>query len=216
MTQSGNPTPQQPPAAPPAAPPRGSGWTAAPPPAGRRARGSRLWRRPEPGDRLHHRHHHPVRDQRDHHRHPRRGRAERLDVDQHERRAINDLVSYNPVVGVIQALIFTAINGVYFIYLWRHSAATIGQRVLGLQVGNAADGATITQEQGIKRWIALGAPFSIAQALNPLPGLGILIGLAAFVWFIALLYTTATSPTKQGIHDKYAGTIVAKAARTVA
>ncbi len=30
------------------------------------------------------------------------------------------------------------------------------------------------------------------------------------------LYTTATSPTKQGIHDKYANTIVAKAARTVA
>jgi uncharacterized RDD family membrane protein YckC len=129
---------------------------------------------------------------------------------------LGDLVSYNPVVGVIQALIFTAINGVYFIYLWTTQRGTIGQRLLSLQVGNASDGSTIKSDAGIKRWIALGAPFSIAQALNPLPGLGILIAVAAFIWFIALLYTTATSPTKQGIHDKYANTIVAKAARTVA
>jgi uncharacterized RDD family membrane protein YckC len=67
----------------------------------------------------------------------------------------------------------------------------------------------------VKRWLALGAPFGIAQALNPLPGLGILIGLAAFVWFIALLVTTAQSPTKQGLHDRYAGTVVVKAARAV-
>jgi len=124
-------------------------------------------------------------------------------------------VNYNWVAGIIQAVLFTAINGAYFMYTWRSMRASPGQRVLGMQVGNAADGATLTQEQAIKRWIALGAPFGIAKALNPLPGLGILIGLAALVYFIALLYTTATSPTKQGIHDKYAGTIVAKAARSV-
>ncbi len=129
--------------------------------------------------------------------------------------SIGDLVSWNPVAGIAQAIVNTAISAGYFIYLWMTMRATLGQRVLGLQVGNAANGATITRDQAIKRWIALGAPFGIAQALNPLPGLGLLIGLAALAWFIALLYTTATSPTKQGIHDKYAGTIVAKAARTV-
>lgn len=128
---------------------------------------------------------------------------------------IDGLISYNPIAGIIQAIIFTAINGVYFIYTWRTMRASPGQKALGMQVGNAADGATLTQEQAIKRWIALGAPFGIAQALNFLPGVGILIGLAALVYFIALLYTTAQSPTKQGIHDKYAGTIVAKAARSV-
>jgi uncharacterized RDD family membrane protein YckC len=35
------------------------------------------------------------------------------------------------------------------------------------------------------------------------------------VWFIVLLVTTAQSPTKQGIHDKYARTMVVKAARSV-
>jgi uncharacterized RDD family membrane protein YckC len=129
---------------------------------------------------------------------------------------IGGLVTYNPLVGLLLAVIYTAISAGYFIYLWTTMRATLGQRVLGLQVGNAANGATITSEQGIKRWIALGAPFGIAQALNPLPGLGILIGLAAFAWFIALLYTTAVSPTKQGLHDKFAETIVAKVARSVA
>lgn len=129
--------------------------------------------------------------------------------------SIGNLLSYNPVAGIIQAVIFTVISAAYFIYMWRTQRATLGQRVLGMQVGNAADGATLTQEQAIKRWLALGAPFGIAQALNPLPGLGLLIGLAALVYFIALLYTTYSSPTKQGIHDKYAGTIVAKAARAV-
>ena len=128
---------------------------------------------------------------------------------------LNNLLNYNPVAGIIQALINTAVSAGYFIYTWRTMRGSLGQRVLGLQVGNAADGATVTQEQAIKRWIALGAPFGIAQALNPLPALGILIGLASLAWFIALLYTTAQSPTKQGIHDKYAGTIVAKAARSV-
>ncbi len=129
---------------------------------------------------------------------------------------ITGLLSYNPIVGLIQAVIFAAISGAYFIYTWTAMRGSPGQKVLGMQVGNAADGKTLTTDQAIKRWLALGAPFGIAQALNPLPGLGILIGLAAFVWFIALLVTTAQSPTKQGLHDQYAGTVVVKAARSVA
>ena len=128
----------------------------------------------------------------------------------------NNLVTFNPVVGLIQAVIFAAISGAYFVYTWTAMRGSPGQKVLGMQVGNATDGKTLTTEQAIKRWVALGAPFGIAQALNPLPGLGILIGLAAFVWFIALLVTTAQSPTKQGLHDRYAGTVVVKTARAVA
>ena len=123
---------------------------------------------------------------------------------------------YSLVAGLVAAIINTAINGAYFIYTWTTMRASPGQKVLGMQVGNAADGATLTTEQAIKRWIALGAPFGIAQALNPLPGLGLLIGLAALAWFIALLVTTAQSPTKQGLHDQYANTVVVKSARAVA
>ena len=128
---------------------------------------------------------------------------------------LNDLIQYNWIGGIVSAIVFTAINGAYFIYTWTTMRGSPGQKVLGMQVGNAADGATLTMDQAIKRWIALGAPFGIAQALNPLPGLGLIIGLAALVWFIALLVTTAQSPTKQGLHDQYANTVVVKAARSV-
>lgn len=128
---------------------------------------------------------------------------------------LDDLIQYNWIGGIVSAIVFTAINGAYFIYTWTTMRGSLGQKVLGMQVGNAADGATLTTDQAIKRWIALGAPFGIAQALNPLPGLGLIIGLAALVWFIALLVTTAQSPTKQGLHDQYASTVVVKAARSV-
>lgn len=123
---------------------------------------------------------------------------------------------YNVLAGLIAAVVSTIINGAYFVYTWTAMRGSPGQKVLGMQVGNAADGATLTMEQAIKRWIALGAPFGIAQALNPLPGLGLIIGLAALAWFIALLVTTAQSPTKQGLHDQYASTVVVKSARAVA
>lgn len=128
---------------------------------------------------------------------------------------LNALVVYNPIVGLVQAVIFTAVSAGYFVYTWTTMRGSPGQKVLGMQVGNASDGKTLTTEQAIRRWIALGAPFGIAQALNPLPGLGLIIGLAALVWFIALLVTTAQSPTKQGLHDQFAGTVVVKAARAV-
>jgi uncharacterized RDD family membrane protein YckC len=123
--------------------------------------------------------------------------------------------STNWLSTIVSALVGLALPAGYYIYTWTAMRGTIGQKALGMQVGNAADGATLTMEQAVKRWLALGGVFALAQFLNPLPGLGILIGLASFVWVIALLYTTATSPTKQGLHDQYAGSVVVKAARAV-
>jgi len=123
--------------------------------------------------------------------------------------------STNWVSTIIGALLGLALSAGYYIYTWTAMRGTIGQKALGMQVGNAADGATLTMEQAVKRWLALGGVFAIAQFLNPLPGLGILIALASFVWVIALLYTTASSPTKQGLHDRYAGSVVVKSARAV-
>jgi uncharacterized RDD family membrane protein YckC len=124
-----------------------------------------------------------------------------------------NLVSYNFIAGVIAAIVGLAISGGYFLYTWTAMRGTLGMKALGMQVGNAGDGKTLTMEQAVRRWIALGAPFSIAQAFNPAPALGILIGLLALGWFIYLLWTTYSSPTKQGFHDKFANTMVVKAAR---
>jgi uncharacterized RDD family membrane protein YckC len=114
------------------------------------------------------------------------------------------------------AILGLALSAGYFIYTWTAMRGTVGMKVLGMQVGNAADGATITMDQAIRRWLALGGVFSLAQTLNQFPLLGLLIGLAALIWTIALLVTTAQSPTKQGLHDQFARTMVVKAARSVA
>ena len=126
------------------------------------------------------------------------------------------LVTFNPIVGLVLAAINLAISVAYFVYTWTAMRGTIGMKVLGMQIGNAGDGSTISMDQALRRALILFGPGAVAQALTGMPLLGLLLGLAALAWFIFLLYTTATSPTKQGFHDKFAGTMVVKAARSVA
>lgn len=122
--------------------------------------------------------------------------------------------TYNYLASLIVAVVSLAINAAYFIYTWTTMRGTLGMKALGMQVGNAGDGKTLTMDQAVRRWIALGAPISLASAFNPLPGIGILLFLAAVGWFIYLLWTTYSSPTKQGFHDTFANTMVVKAARS--
>ena len=106
-----------------------------------------------------------------------------------------------------------AVSAVYWIYTWTAMRGSPGMKVLGMQVGNYPDGKTLTQNQAIRRWVALGGPLPLVQQLNQLPVLGVLIGLATLGYFAYLLYSTAKSPTKQGFHDRFANSVVVKAAR---
>jgi uncharacterized RDD family membrane protein YckC len=119
-------------------------------------------------------------------------------------------ITYNWLGTIILTVLGLVITGAYFVYLWTTRRATVGMQVLGLQIGTAPDGATITTEQAIKRYLALGAIFSLAQILNPLPLVGLIIAVASLAWVIFLLYTTANSPTKQGWHDVFANTMIVK------
>lgn len=123
--------------------------------------------------------------------------------------------STNWVSLFIGAILGIALSAGYYIYFWTQMRGTLGQKALGMQVGNAFDGVSLTLEQGVRRWLALGGIFALAQFLNPLPLLGLLIGLISLIWVIALLVTTAQSPTKQGLHDRFANSVVVKAARSV-
>jgi uncharacterized RDD family membrane protein YckC len=119
---------------------------------------------------------------------------------------------YSPIVGIIYSVVALAISAGYFIYTWTKRRATVGMEVLKLQVGDAGTGATLTQEQAIKRWIALFAPNALTIGIYGFPLLGILIGLASIGWVIYLAYTTNQSPTKQGWHDVFAHSQVVKVA----
>lgn len=122
-------------------------------------------------------------------------------------------VSTNFLSAGVTLIATLAVDAAYWIYLWTTQRGSVGQKVLGMQVGNYPDGATLTQNQAIRRWVALGGPLPVVQTLNQIPVLGALIGIATLAYFIYLLYSTAKSPTKQGFHDVFANTVVVKAAR---
>jgi uncharacterized RDD family membrane protein YckC len=124
-------------------------------------------------------------------------------------------ITVNPVAALIVAALNLVIGAAYFIYTWTKMRATIGMQALSMQVGNAGDGATLTTDQAIRRWLAISAPGIIAQVLLPFGTIGWVVSLMAFAWFIFLVYTTASSPTKQGWHDVFANTMVVKAAKRV-
>ncbi len=115
---------------------------------------------------------------------------------------------------VVLVLIYAAGSAIYFIYTWTKMRGSPGQRVLGLETLNAADGAVLTQPQAIRRWLFMFGPFVLAQAASlMLGGLGMLVSLALFAYAIYLLYSTANSPTRQGFHDVQASTVVVKIQR---
>lgn len=124
-------------------------------------------------------------------------------------------VSVNYAGVLIAGLIGLLISAGYFIYTWTTMRATIGMRLLGMQIGNAGDGATMTTNQGIRRYGAIAVPGILAQVLFPIPVVGFVLGLLSLFWYIYLLYTTAKSPTKQGWHDVFANTQVVKTAKSV-
>jgi uncharacterized RDD family membrane protein YckC len=117
--------------------------------------------------------------------------------------------------GIVFALVSLAITAGYFLYTWTSMRASLGMRALGMQVGNAYDGKTLTMDQATKRWVALWGPSVVSGALSGVPAIGSFISLIVLIYLIYLLYSTAKSPTKQGFHDKFANTVVVKAARAV-
>jgi len=124
------------------------------------------------------------------------------------------------VGGVLLAIANLVISAIYFIWTWTNPdlRASLGQRVLGLNTVSAADGATITRPQAVRRWVYLFGLVALASAMQSalsatsLGTLAVLIGLLAFAYEVFLLWTTYQSPKKQGYHDVQAGTVVIKRA----
>jgi uncharacterized RDD family membrane protein YckC len=113
-------------------------------------------------------------------------------------------------INIAGAIVGVSIQLVYFVGLWTSSSrATFGMRLSRLQIGNAADGRTLTPEQAVKRWLAMGFPLALL-ALVPVfagPANALLL-----LWVVALAISVAVSPTKQGLHDRFAGSAVVQPA----
>jgi uncharacterized RDD family membrane protein YckC len=126
---------------------------------------------------------------------------------------------------LILVILDLAASIAYFTYTWSTMRASLGMRALGMQIGDATTGATLTMNQALRRALVLWGPSAVGQFLLLAGGFlfsggGAILSLIGFLlavaWPLYLLYTTSQSPTKQGYHDVFAHTMVVKAARTVA
>lgn len=101
-----------------------------------------------------------------------------------------------------------AVGAAYYIVSWSGGRrATIGQRILAIQIGNAVDGRALTTAQAIRRWLGYGTWVALFGLIPALTGVAII---ASLVWTLAVFVTTATSPTKQGLHDRFAGSMAVR------
>lgn len=101
---------------------------------------------------------------------------------------------------------FVGVDFLYFVGLWTSPwRATLGMRLLRLRVLGAQSAGALSLNDAVLRWIALSGAFSI---LTLVPGLGSSIGLITLLWLLVLLITTATHPLRQGLHDRWARSVV--------
>lgn len=116
----------------------------------------------------------------------------------------------DPVSNTTTFALSVLVSAGYFILAWRQRGATLGMKWLGLFVGNETDGARLSWGAAFIRWLAIttGPIPAIASAVAP--AAEPMIGLLVIVWWGALLLTTATSPTKQGLHDRWAHSLLVK------
>jgi uncharacterized RDD family membrane protein YckC len=124
-------------------------------------------------------------------------------------------VKVDRIRWIAVAVLSAALNGAYFIGSWTARRATPGQRLLGIRVGRAADRCPLGIGPAAARWLLLMGPLSLGAVLASLrPGLRASYAVAVPVWYGVLLLTTAWSRTRQGLHDRSAGSVVTPVAKT--
>lgn len=111
---------------------------------------------------------------------------------------------------LIASIIAVGIHLLYFVAFWTGSSqATLGMRLFKLRMGDATTGGVLTVQQGLLRWLAIGGAFQLVEIV---PDLAWPAASLAFLWVLLLLVTTATSPTKQGLHDRIANSALVQPA----
>jgi uncharacterized RDD family membrane protein YckC len=109
---------------------------------------------------------------------------------------------------ILATLIGLGVQFLYFVGFWTSRwQATPGMIGLKMRVVDANTGSTLSVLQATKRWIAFGWPLALlalVPALQAVQGL-LQLGLTVFLFF-----TTVTNDRKQGLHDKFANSLVTR------
>lgn len=124
--------------------------------------------------------------------------------------AVGGISSSSPESTLVGALVVEIAIAGYFVIGWRTShQATPGLRLIGLRVIHATEGRTLTPSEAVRRWAFLYGP---AAVLALLPGSAGSASGISLVWFVVLLITTAADPRHQGLHDRFAPSVVVRPA----
>ena len=109
---------------------------------------------------------------------------------------------------ILATLIGLGVQFLYFVGFWTSRwQATPGMIGLKMRVVDANTGSTLSVLQATKRWIALGWPLAL---LGLVPALQAAQGLLQFGLTVFLFFTTVTNDRKQGLHDKFANSLVTR------
>lgn len=104
------------------------------------------------------------------------------------------------------------VDGGYFILLWSGGRQTIGMRLFRIEVVRSRDGAGVPIAVAALRWAVLFIPGFVLGFVDLGPANDLLAyaaGIAVgWAWTIVLLASVILSPTRQGLHDRVAGTSV--------
>lgn len=80
-----------------------------------------------------------------------------------------------------------------------------------MQVVDAAAGGTLSLAAATRRFIALGSPLAL---LVLVPALQSAAGIAQFALSLFLFFTAITNDRRQGLHDKWANSLVIRSAKS--
>lgn len=125
-------------------------------------------------------------------------------------------VSVDRGTALVTAVVSSAISAAYFVIAWSRYGASPGQRLLAMRIDGEAAGGVPVRRAAV-RWAVLWGPFAVAAVLTTILGgmLDAVLDVVVLAWLVVLLVSIARSPTKQGLHDRAARTVVLKRSRVV-
>jgi uncharacterized RDD family membrane protein YckC len=109
---------------------------------------------------------------------------------------------------MLTGLIGGLAQAVYFVATWSIWRGSIGQKAVGLQVGDESTGRRLGWVDSLVRWAVLQGPFAlylaIPEVMRPLGGV------IAMVWVWLLILGVRQDPDGRGYHDRIAHSLVAE------
>ncbi len=113
-------------------------------------------------------------------------------------------------IAMIVSGALIGVDFLYFVGLWTSGLqATLGMRLIRLRILGAVSAGTLSVNDALLRWLALSGAVSI---LAFVPSIAPSVALIGGLWIIVLLVTTAVHPLRQGLHDRWARSVIVQPA----